>query len=722
MQFPDKFIAAGTEFTTFETHIPAPLLRRSFTLEGATKSASIIITGLGFYELYVNGNKISKFLAPYISAPNHMVYYDQYDISSLLTPGENVIGIILGNGMQNSLGGYIWDFHKANWRGAPKTALRLDATLSDGTEFALESDTHFTTHDSPISFDDLRCGEYYDARNEQPGWNKPGFDQSNWKHAIIAPTPTGEPRLCTVEPIAVSQEIKPVLVKKEGNGYLYDFGINHAGISQLSITGAPGQEIRMTHGEYHNGQYLDRKSIIQFEPEGYAQKNIYICKGGGKEVFAPRFSYCGFRYVFVEGITKEQATEDLLTYHVMHSSLPERGNFSCSSEMANTLQTLTRRSTLANFHYFLTDCPHREKNGWTGDAAVSVEHALLNLEAENSLREWLHNVRKAQNEKGQLPGIVPTGDWGYVWGNGPAWDYALTIVPYHIYKYRGDKEVLRENATAILRYLHYLNISKNSDGLIELGLGDWCPPDKKDANGHASPVLLTDSIISMDISNKAAFMYEEIGWESEKAFAENLASQLRTAIREKLIDNNVVVGECQTSQAMALFYGVFNEDEKPEAFRHLLRFIDENNGLMDTGILGARVIFHVLSQFGESDLAFNMIVRPEYPSYGNWVENGATSLWENFSNNPATIWSRNHHFFGDISGWFIQNIAGIQYNPTGKNLKEVTIAPSYIKALDHAEAYHMTPYGKIEVKWQRRGNDVDLDIKVPEGFIVNKPE
>lgn len=752
MEFPKNFIAATTEFCTFENYVPAPLMRRSFTLEHVPQAANIIITGLGFYELYVNGTKVSKFLAPYISAPSDIVYYDNYDVTNLLTLGENVIGLILGNGMQNSIGGGTWDFEKASWRGAPKTALRLDINFANEEVFTLESDTTFKAHPSPIYFDDMRCGDYYDARNETPDWNLPGFDDSGWKSAIVAPTPTGEARFCTAEPITVSHVVKPVAIIKEGNGYLYDFGINNAGISQLKIKGGtPGQKISMTHGEYHNGEYLDRRKTALFLPEGLSQKNIYICKGVEDkattplpegsvgelcspewrglgqssidiEIFTPRFSYCGFRYVLVDGITAEQATEDLLTYHVMHSNIKERGNFSCSNEMANTLQTLTRRSTLANFHYFLTDCPHREKNGWTGDVAVSAEHVMLNLEAENSLREWLHNVRKAQDEKGRLPGIVPTGGWGYEWGNGPAWDCVLTVVSYYIYMYRGGKEILQENATSIFRYLHYLSTSRNGDGLLKLGLGDWFPVSEELMDGHKAPNVLTDSIISMDICNKAAFIFEEIGYRNEKEFARSLASQLRVAIREKLIDNNVAVGECQTSQAMALYYGVFDDDEKLDAFSHLKRFIDEKNGHIDTGILGARVIFHVLSEFGESDLAFNMITRPEYPSYGNWVENGATTLWENFHSDSTKVWSRNHHFWGDISGWFIRCIAGIQYNPTGKNLKEVTIAPSYIKTLDYAEAYHMTQFGKIEVKWQRRGDEIDLDVKVPDGFVVTKKE
>lgn len=200
---------------------------------------------------------------------------------------------------------------------------------------------------------------------------------------------------------------------------------------------------------------------------------MYICKGEGEETYTPSFTYHGFQYVLVTGITPEQATSDLLTYVVMNSDLKERGGFTCSDPTVNTLQELTRRSDLANFYYFPTDCPQREKNGWTADAALSSEHLLLNLSPETSYREWMRNICKAMDDRGALPGIVPTGGWGFHWGNGPAWDNVLLYLPYFVYLYRGDKTILEESAASILRYLHYLTTRVNEEGLIKIGLGDW---------------------------------------------------------------------------------------------------------------------------------------------------------------------------------------------------------------------------------------------------------
>jgi alpha-L-rhamnosidase len=717
MDFPINFICATDEFCTFEKYVPAPYLRKSFEIKVNVTKADLIISGLGFYELYINGVDITKgHLAPYISAPDDIIYYDTYDITKHLKQGENVIGIILGNGMQNPFGGYVWDFDKARWRGAPKAALKVDIQYENSEILSIKSDESFKTSPSPIYFDDLRCGEYYDARNEQTGWSNAGFDDSKWTNTKKAPLPKGETVLCNAEPIVITQELKPVSITKQDDGYLFDFGVNCAGICRLTVNGKAGQEISLAHGEYLKDGILNFKNI-QFLPDGYVQKDIYICKGDSEETYSPIFAYHGFQYVFVNGITEEQATEKLLTYLVMNSDLKERGNFECSDKTANTLQILTRRSTLANFYYFPTDCPHREKNGWTGDAALSAEHTLLNLSPEKSYKEWLRNIRKAQNEQGTLPGIVPTAGWGFAWGNGPAWDCVLTYLPYYTYIYRGDVDVLKDNATAMFRYLNYLSNSFNNEGLLTLGLGDWCIPNRG-ADQYKAPLEFTDTVMSMDICKKASYIFDVLNMDLQKSFADGLYNKLRTNVREKLIDFGTMTaaGNCQTSQAMAIFYDVFDNGEKQAAFEKLLKIIEQSNGHMDTGIIGARVIFHVLSAFNRSDLAFNMITRQDFPSYGNWVARGATSLWEDFQPQGGSVASLNHHFFGDISGWFIKWIAGINLNPYKNNVNEVNITPKFIASLDYAKGFHIAPTGEIKVEWKRESDYITLIVSVAENI------
>lgn len=598
MEFPKSFIRASEAYNTFEHHVPAPYLRRAFQADHEAK-ANVIITALGFYELYLNGERITKGrLAPYISNPDDLVYYDTYEVT--LRAGENVLGVWLGNGFTNNPGGHIWDFDTAAFRAAPQMALCLTYTDKSGEAHCIESDKTWRTESSPLLFDDYRFGEIYDGRLEIPGWNTIGFDDSAWEFAERAPQPRGEKRLCTVEPIDIVNELKPISVTKTEKGYLYDFGINTAGVCRLCVRGELDQRIELRHSEHLKDGLPDMENIW-FKREHWARdleyvhKDVYTCRGDGEEVYTPAFTYHGFRYVLVSGITEAQATEDLLTALEMHSLLEERGGFSCSDETANKLQQMTRQSDVTNFYYFPTDCPQREKNGWTADAALSSEHILLNLGAEKSYREWLRAIVKAQDNNGALPGIVPTSGWGFAWGNGPAWDSVLIELPYRLYQYRGDLDSVKLCAPAIIKYLHYLTTR-----------------------------------------------------------------------------------------------------------------MDEH------GVLGGRVLFHVLTDFGYGDLAFSMITRPDYPSYGNWIARGATTLWEVFQPEGSDrIGSLNHHFWGDISSWFTQALSGIRMAPHGEP-NEVDFRPSFISRLTHAEAFHIAPAGRIASAWERDEDDVIvLTVELP---------
>ena len=722
MEFPMNFIAATNKFSTLKDYVSAPYLRKTFLLSQAHERAEIYICGLGFYDLFVNGKKITKgALAPYISSPDDIIYYDAYDVTNFLTEGENVIGVCLGNGMQNCLGGYVWDLDKARWRGAPEMALGLEVSYAQGETFSLESDESFRVTNSPIFYDDLRNGEYYDARKELSGWAEKGYDDSAWGQAIKAQMPRGEAVLCEADPIVVTHELQPVSVIAQEEGYLYDFGVNLAGVCRLRLSGTPGQEISLYHGEYLVDGKLNMRTIA-FDDNDYVQKDIYICKGGEEECYVPSFTYHGFQYVFVKGITKQQATKHALTYLVMNSDLKEMGNFYCSDETVNALQLMTRRSTLANFYYFPTDCPHREKNGWTGDAALSAEHTLLNLNPENSYLEWLRNIRKTQDERGTIPAIVPTGGWGFSWGNGPAWDAVLTYLPYYTYLYRGDDRILSENTHAIFSYLDFLSSVIREDGLINIGLGDWCPAGR-DTSDYQAPVEFTDTVISIDICRKATSIFQVLGKVEQESFAKALGDRLYRAARKQLLDLDTLIAKsnCQTAQAMAIYYSLFDSSEKPYAVEKLVEMIKLNNGFMDVGILGGRVLFHVLAEYGYSDLAFEMITTPKFPSYGHWVSQGATTLWEDFRLESEAVNSHNHHFWGDISNWFIQHLAGIRYNPHYNNHNEVNITPCFVKALQFAKGFHITPAGKVEVQWKRQGEAIHIDITVPSGmsgFII----
>ncbi len=718
MKYPSGFIGATEEYNDFGKAVAAPYIRKSFVAE-CDASARLVIAVCGFYELYVNGQRCTKgFFAPYISNTDDYIYCDVYEVP--IVKGENVIGILLGNGFQNNPGGYVWEFDKAPFRSAPMFALTLTYTGENGTQVTIESDTTFKTHESPIRSDDYRFGEYYDANYEIPGWNDRGFCDLDWANAIEKRPPRGEMRICKAEPIIKAEEMKHVKIIKDGNGYIYDFGINNSGLCRLCIDGMQGQKIEMRYGEVLiNGTVSVR--AVWFMNENWERdkeivhKDTYVCKGEKGEEYMPSFTYHGFRYVRISGITEEQATPELLTYCVLHSDIKTRGGFHCSDDVVNKLQEMTRRSDISNFYYFPTDCPQREKNGWTADIALSCEQMMLNFAPEVSFREWLRNVCKAQNDEGALPGIVPTCGWGFEWGNGPAWDCVLVYLPYFAYIYRGEKEMIMDAAHSIMAYLDYLSKKKDEDGLMHIGLGDWCHVGNAEIK---APLEVTDTIVSMDIAEKAAVMFEAVGMRVQYDFAKSLAEDFKSAIRKKLIDYDTmtVKGNAQTCQAMGLYYNIFIPEERQRAFDRLLEMIHDADDHFDVGVLGGRVIFHVLTDFGYSELALKMITRPDYPSYGNWIQRGATTLWESFSTEEEV--TMNHHFWGDISAWFIKCIAGIRINPKKHNADEAIIHPVFISSMDFAEGYYEAPAGKILSSWKREGKQIILKTEVPKNMAV----
>lgn len=738
--FSDKFVRATADRCDYDHWVPAPLFRRSFTVERKPDSAVLTICGLGFYELYLNGERITKgALAPYISNPDDILYYDRYDISDRLLVGENVLGVMLGNGMMNCFGGSVWDFDRAAWRAAPQVAFSLEL---DG-EVAFEADERVRTAPSPILLDDLRIGAFYDARQEQDGWNDVGFDDRDWQPAQPAERTKGEARLCEAEPVTVYKELQPVAILHyddfcyccQGNAayeneleqtrvhdaYVYDFGENNSGVCRLKIRGQAGQTVTLRFGEMMVDGRFSLRSTIFVRPEtmfylDYPQMDRYTLKGDGEEEFVPPFTYHGFRYVLVEGITPEQATKELLTYQVISSGFATRGHFACSDATINALTAMTERADRANFVYIPTDCPHREKNGWTADAALSAAHMLEHMDAGASMKEWMRNIAKAQRADGALPGIIPTGGWGFEWGNGPAWDCICVYYPYYVYKYDGDTAIIAENRELICRYLRYIAGRRDADGLVAIGLGDWCQP-KAPGNGQPwSPLRLTDSAMTLDIARKAALLFDAIHDEEAKCLAQTLADEMRAAIRAHLIDWDTVtvIGECQTSQTLGISFDIFDESEKPRAFERLMELIRAQEDHMVCGVIGARHIFHVLAANGQTELACRMITRQDFPAYGQWIAEGNTTLCETFNDVGRHKDSRNHHFWGDIRSFFVQYLAGLQVNPEVRDALEFVIAPQFVPSLSSAEASFDSAQGTVATRWERQNDTVRLAVNVPQ--------
>ncbi|MBQ6019844.1 MAG: family 78 glycoside hydrolase catalytic domain [Clostridia bacterium] len=737
MVFPKNFVYAGPEYAEYDKFVPSPYFRKTFEIDDPALPCRVVVTGLGFYRVWINGKEITKgLLAPYISNPDDIVYFDEYDLSPYIIKGKNVLGFQLGNGMQNAPGGQVWDFDIARFRGAP----RLAFALTTG-ETVAEADGSVKTSPSPLYFDDIRSGARYDARREIAGWNLPDFDDSAWKNALPCESPRGEFRLCEAEPIRPTGRVLPPVsvVPAKGRaahgpirkvpaiadpdgaptadgGLLFDFGENNTGYVRLKINGRPGQKLSLLFAEVAKDGVIDSSNIDCFYPDGHAQRDIYICKGGA-EGWEPCFTYHGFRYCLVTGV--EEGQEFSLEFVVCTSQIPSIASFRCSDETANTLYGMAERSDRSNFWYFPTDCPHREKNGWTGDAALSAEHMLLTMDCENSLREWMRNIRAGQRHDGCISGITPTAaGWGF--DLGPSWDTVLTMIPYYSYIYTGDRTILEENADAILAYLHYASRKQKPDGLVEYGLGDWCPVG---SNSTMKPSReYTNSLSLMVMAEQASFIFGVLNMKKEKTYADALYLSLRDGLRDKYVDESGTVADdgYQTSQAMAIFYGLFKTGKMDAAKRMLIDEIHKNDDFLDVGILGARVLFRVLADAGEADLAYKMITRREFPSYGRFIDAGLTTLPECFEIGfpGAEAGSYNHHMFGDIKAWFISCVAGLNVNPERSDPNHIQVKPNFISALSFAEAAYRAPAGEVRVRWERTGECVDLSVSLPDGVTA----
>ena len=708
----NNFIKATNDYGGFDNHVPAPYIRKTFDLDFDCESATISICGLGFYVLHVNGKDITKGeLAPYVSNPDHVAYYDTYDIAPLLKKGKNAIGIILGNGFMNPFGGPIWDFHTAPWRGTPRVALECIIKGGDNT-LEITADTSFKVKDSPIRFDEYRMGEYYDANYEIEGWDLPDFDDSDWNNAIVAEAPRGELKLCEADPIKTYKIAKPISIHKTEDGYVYDFGINSAGMLTLNVNARAGQTIEINHGEVLLNGVFFIKNLHFGEPHAdkYCYWNKYTASKDGLVEWKPTFVYHGFRYALVRGITDEQATPELLTYHIMSSDVKSIGGFECSVPMVNKIYETVQNSARSNLYYIPTDCPHREKNGWMGDASLSADFMSLMYKMDDTYSEWLVNICKAQNDKGALPGIVPTGGWGFHWGNGPTWDSALFNLPYQLYKTRGNTKAIEICAHSMVRYLEYILTRRSPNGTIAIGLGDWVPVGGGD---YPVPLEVTDSVMVMDIAFKASEMLAAIGRTHQSAFAYGIYEDMRETVRRELVDLDtcVVKGNSQSGQAIGVYYDVFEEDEKPLAVEKLVELIHAKNDRFDCGFIGMHCIFHVLSDYGYAELAYKLIMQKGYPSYRHLLDIGETALVEQFVPDGASCGSHNHHFLGDVARWFTTAIAGLNVIDS----KTAVIKPCYINEINSASAYYDFPAGRVSVEWNRNDNGIELTVNCCDG-------
>lgn len=692
----------------------APYFRKEFSIEKEVKYARAYIAVAGLYELSLNGERVSDHrLDPMYTRFDRRTLYVVHDVTDQLQAGTNALGVILGNGWYNHQSLAVWDFHKAPWRARPAFCLDLHILYADGTEETIVSERDWKTSTGPILFNSIYTGEHYDARLEQEGWNKAGFDDSKWNGVRYRSAPSAHIVSQQMVPIRLVKAYVPKYMKQfNEKTYLFDMGQNMAGVVHLKVKGKAGTVLKIRHGErlLENG-HLDMSNIDVYyrgdkETEPF-QTDIVILSGKEDE-FMPKFNYKGFRYVEITSSEPIALDEKNITAYFMHSDVAPVGKVKTSSAMVNDLWRITNNSYLSNLMGYPTDCPQREKNGWTGDAHLAIETALYNFDGITVYEKWMADHRDEQQPNGVLPDIIPTGGWGYGTANGLDWTSTIAIIPWEVYIFYGDSRLLKDCYEHIKRYVNYVD-GISPDGLTSFGRGDWVPVKS------TSNLELTSSIyfyVDAQILASAAKLF---GKEDDFQKYDALAHKIKQAINDKFLDRatGMYASGTQTALSMPLYWGVVPEDMKAKVAANLNKKVEETNFHLDVGVLGAKALLNALNNNGYSETAYKVAVQDTYPSWGWWVVNGATTLLENWDLEAERDISDNHMMFGEIGGWFFKSIGGILADPNAPGFKHILLKPIFPDGLQEARVTHKSPYGLIVSSWKKNKRRIIYDVQVP---------
>lgn len=694
---------------------PAPYFRKVFRPGKQIKSARAYIVAAGLYELYLNGKKIGDHrLDPMYTRFDRRNLYVTYDVTANITQGVNAIGVLLGNGWYNHQATAVWNFDKAPWRDRPAFCVDLRITYTDGTNEVITSGTDWKTSLSPIISSNIYTGEHYDARLDQKGWNKAGFDDSKWSRVTLRTAPSKNIVAQNMHPIRNVEEIKVKKLRRfNDTTYLFDLGRNIAGVSKIKIAGPRGTVIRLKHAERLNtGGRADLSNIdVYYRPKDQTdpfQTDIFILTGNGTEEFMPLFNYKGFRYVEVTSSKPIKLGEKSLTGYFMHSDVPAIGKLSSSNPLIDKIWWATNNSYLSNLFGLPTDCPQREKNGWTGDGHFAVETGLYNFDALTVYEKWMGDHRDEQQPNGVLPDIIPTGGWGYGTANGTDWTSTIAIIPWNIYMFYGDSRALADNYQNIKRYVNYIKgISKGN--LTTFGRGDWVPVKSTANLEYTSSVYF---YVDADILAKTAKLFHN---QNDYMTYSALADNIKQAINAKFFnaETGIYGSGVQTELSMALHWNVVADKYRQKVAENLARRVAADGMHIDVGVLGAKAVLNALSDNGQAETAYQLAAQDTYPGWGWWIVNGATTLQENWDMKATRDISDNHMMFGEIGGWFFKGIGGIKIDEQHPGFKNVLLRPNFVSGLDHFSASHEGPFGTILSSWKRIGKAINYEIRVP---------
>lgn len=710
----------------------APIFRKEFKITRQVKSAYAYVTGLGYYELYLNGNKVGDHvLDPAITDYRKRVLYSTYDITRQLKKGLNTAGAVLGNGafrLRKIEDRYSWGNGGSKF-GTPRLLMQMNITYTDGSKESIITDKSWKSSSSPITFNNLYGGENYDARLEKAGWSSSGFNESDWQQVILADSPGGVLQSQITPPIKVTETIKPISTTNPEPGvYLFDLGQNIAGWWRLQVKGSSGVTMRVRGAETLNDS-LFPKPLQQGDHLSIKQKyhslvwTDYILKGKGTEVYEPRFFYTGFRYIEVTMDNRKNPESLEVEGRVVRTALEFNGKFLTSDSLLNRIHRASVWSQMGNTHGFPTDCPHREKGGYTGDGQIIAEASIHNFQMAAFYTKWLNDMRDAQEENGRIPNTSPTLIGGS--GGGIAWGSAYFLIPWWMYQYYNDTQILEEHYVTMKRYLGYLhNLAKtdsnpkeayiiNDFGSYWFSLGEWCAPGQSDCPNH--PMVNTYYYYqNASLLSRIALL---LGQNTDASNYLALADTIKNELNKKFFnpETNLYGTDTtyQTYQLLALSGNIIPEGHREKVFQTVIDdILNTRKGHLNTGIIGTKYLWPVMAHSLRNDVAYSVATKTTYPSYGYWLEKGATTLLEEWSGKN----SHNHQMFGSVDEFFYKYLAGIRSPEDGittNGYKHIHIQPFVPDGLSFVEASLKTATGIIESWWQRKPDSFKLSVVIP---------
>lgn len=668
------------------------LLRREFNLPDNPRRARAFIAGLGYYELRVNGQKAGDHvLDPGWTTYSKRVLYATHDVTSLLKRGKNALGVMLGEG----------------WFKSRVLLFQLFVECEDGVLVEIHSDTSWKTDRGPIIEDSIYHGETYDARLEQSGWDEPGFDDRGWKSAQRAKSPGGTLSAQLMPAIKVVDTILPLTMTNPAPGvYVFDLGQNISGWAQLRVRGPRGTDVRLRFAEllYDNGM-INQENLRSARAEDH-----YILKGEGEEIWEPRFTYHGFRYIEITGYPGIPKI-DSVRGRVVHTAVTPVGNLAFSKQILNDIQRIIIWGQKTNLHSIPTDCNQRdERMGWMGDAQVTAEEAIMNFDLAAFYTNFLRNIRDVQGDDGSITDTVP-----HVWGSrpaDPAWGTAYPLIAWYMYQYYGDRRILEEHYEGLKKYVDFLK-SKAEGGLVKFShYGDWVAIDK-------CPGSLVSSFYYYYDVKILAETARILGKHPEADLYQKLLSEIKDAFNRTYLEPGTrsYIGGSQTANSLPLFLGLVPDNARGAVWGALFNdLVYKRDSHLTTGIIGTKYILEVLTMFGNSDLAYDIMTKTDFPGYGYMIKNGATTLWELWQKREGpSMNSHNHPMFGSVGAWLYKALIGINMAPDSVAFRKLIIRPQMVRDLTHASGSIETINGPVGCSWEKSDRKIKIEVIIPTG-------